>query len=87
MFTVISVILAIGAVALPALALSQRAGKGIGWQFIRFTVIASALPIAAILALNGVLTEGATAILSGALGFVFGQSNPMATKNDDADRT
>ncbi len=48
--------------------------KGIGWQFIRFTVIAVALPVAGILALNDVLTEAAATIIAGTLGYAFGQS-------------
>ncbi len=48
--------------------------KGIGWQFIRYTVIGIALPIAGVLALNGALTGEATAIIAGALGYAFGQS-------------
>ena len=49
-------------------------GKGIGWQFIRYCTMITALPLAGILALNGVLTDGAVAIISGALGYAFGKS-------------
>jgi hypothetical protein len=48
--------------------------KGIGWQIIRYTVIGMALPIAGILALNGVLTGEAATIIAGAMGYAFGQS-------------
>jgi hypothetical protein len=48
--------------------------KGIGWQFIRFNTIAIALPITAILILNDLFTEGAAAILAGALGYAFGRN-------------
>jgi hypothetical protein len=74
MYTLISIILAIAATVIPGIALWQRSGQGIGWQFIRFVVIASALPITGILALNGVLNEAAAAILAGAFGYVFGQA-------------
>jgi len=37
--------------------------KGIGWQFIRFTVIAITIPMTAILALNNVLTGEITNLL------------------------
>jgi len=47
--------------------------KGIGWQFIRFTVVGMGLPICCLLALNNALTEGAVAIISGAMGFAFGK--------------
>ncbi len=53
--------------------------KGIGWQFIRYSVIIIALPLTCILALNGALSEGAAAILAGALGYAFGgQGRPDA---------
>jgi hypothetical protein len=45
--------------------------KGIGGQFIRYTVLAIAIPVAALLALNDALTEGATAIVAGAMGYAF----------------
>ncbi|MCH7710360.1 MAG: hypothetical protein IH903_01855 [Proteobacteria bacterium] len=48
--------------------------KGIGWQFIRFTVIGIGLPIAGILALNNALTGEAATIIAGAMGYAFGQS-------------
>ena len=72
-----SLVLAIGAMVIPGLALWQRidAKKGIGWQFIRFTVIVTALPILGILALNGVLTGEAATIIGTALGFAFGRSS------------
>ncbi len=46
--------------------------KGIGWQFIRYTVLAIALPVAAILALNNALSPAAAAIIAGAMGYAFG---------------
>lgn len=80
----ISLVLAVGAVVIPCLALWQRikANKGIGWQFIRFTVIVSTLPIVAILALNSLLTGEAAALLGSALGYAFGHSTDMPSKED-----
>lgn len=55
--------------------LNRREGqKGIGWQFIRYTVLGIALPLAGVLALNGALNEGAIAIIAGAMGFAFGKA-------------
>jgi len=49
--------------------------KGIGWQFIRFTVIASGLPIVGLLALNGIIAGDAVyAIIAAALGYAFGKA-------------
>lgn len=50
-------------------------GKGIGWQFIRYSAIMIAVPLAGILALNGSLSEGSAAILAGALGYAFGKQD------------
>ena len=47
--------------------------KGIGWQFIRYTVLAIALPVAAILALNNALTGEAATIIAAAMGYTFGK--------------
>lgn len=55
--------------------------KGIGWQFIRYTVIGVGLPLTGILALNGGLTGEASTIIAGALGYAFGkQSEPLSQK-------
>ncbi|MYA88056.1 MAG: hypothetical protein F4X97_06325 [Boseongicola sp. SB0662_bin_57] len=60
-------------------------GKGIGWQFIRYTVLALTLPIVALLSINGKIDSQATATLIGtALGYVFGQAN---TSKPCADKT
>ena len=48
--------------------------KGIGWQFIRYTILAIAVPIAAILALNNALTGEAAALIAGAMGYAFGRA-------------
>ena len=45
--------------------------KGIGTQFIRYIAIVVALPIAAALALQGMLSEAAVTVLMGALGYAF----------------
>jgi len=49
--------------------------KGIGWQFISYSVILVAVPLTGILALNGALKEGSAAILAGALGYAFGKQD------------
>ena len=60
---------------------SQHGGSGgIGWQFIRYNVLATAIPIIALLALNGRLADSATAALIGsAIGYAF-------TKADEPDK-
>ena len=45
--------------------------KGIGVQFIRYNTVIVALPIAASLALLGMLTEAVVSLLAGALGYAF----------------
>lgn len=47
--------------------------KGIGWQFIRYTVLAISIPVAGLLALNNALTGEAAAIIAGAMGYAFGK--------------
>lgn len=49
--------------------------RGIGWQFIRYTVLSIALPIVAILALNDALEGEAATIIAGALGYAFGKKD------------
>lgn len=56
----------------------NKHAKGIGWQFIRYSAIITAIPIVGILALNDSLNDGGAAILAGALGYAFG-------KQDDTD--
>ena len=48
--------------------------KGIGWQFIRFTVLTISIPVIGILALNGKLTGEAATLIAGAMGFAFGKA-------------
>lgn len=45
--------------------------RGMGAQFIRYIAIVVALPIAASLAFQGMLTEAAVSVLTGALGYAF----------------
>ena len=76
----ISVILSLAVLVVVRFGLYSRAktGKGIGWQFIRFTVIAISLPVCALLALNGALGGEAAAIIAGALGYAFGKTGDPA---------
>jgi hypothetical protein len=48
--------------------------KGIGWQFIRYTVLSIAIPVTAILALNDALSGTAATIIAGAMGYAFGKA-------------
>jgi uncharacterized membrane protein len=49
-------------------------GKGIGWQFIRYTVIAISIPLVGILALNSLLTGEAATIIAAAMAYSFGKT-------------
>ena len=51
----------------------SRQGKGIGWQFIRYTVLAISLPIIGVLALNEALSSEAATLIGTAMGFAFGR--------------
>lgn len=46
---------------------------GIGWQFIRYTVLALAVPIVALLALNNALTSETATLIAAFVGFAFGR--------------
>jgi len=48
--------------------------KGIGWQFIRYTILAIAFPVVAILALNNALSGEAAAIIAGGMGYAFAKA-------------
>ena len=50
-------------------------GKGIGWQFIRFTVIALSIPVTGILALNNMLTGEASTLLAAAMAYAFAKKD------------
>ena len=77
----ISIILALAVPGVLVVGYLNRRGnpndkaKGIGWQFIRYTVLAIAIPITAILALNNALTGEATAIIAGVMGYAFGKKD------------
>ena len=75
MSEIISLILAIGVVVVFAGSLWNRIAikKGIGWQFIRYTVISISIPLACVLALNNVLTGEAATLIGLALGYCFGK--------------
>ena len=45
--------------------------KGIGAQFIRYNTLVIALPAAIALALQGMLTEAAASVITGALAYAF----------------
>lgn len=82
----ISVILAISVPYIVWKALKNRErpngeSKGIGWQFIRYTTVATSLPIIALLALNGALTGEVGTIIAGVMGYAFGKSDEK--KSDD----
>lgn len=49
--------------------------KGIGWQFIRYTVLATSIPIVALLALNNTLSGEAATLIGTAIGFAFGKKD------------
>lgn len=53
---------------------NEGEGRGIGWSFIRFIVIALALPIIAMLGISGTLDGNASTLLAGAMGYAFGKS-------------
>ncbi len=59
--------------------LNRRAGageqsKGIGWQFIRYTVLTISIPVVGVLALNDALNGEAATLIAGAMGFAFGKA-------------
>ncbi len=49
--------------------------RGIGWKFIRFTVVTISIPIIGVLALNNALSGEAAALLAGAMGYAFGKKS------------
>lgn len=73
---IISIILALSLLAVFIGSLWNRVAtkKGIGWQFIRYTVISISLPLAGLLALNNSLTGEAATLIGLALGYAFGKS-------------
>ncbi|RYG60053.1 MAG: hypothetical protein EON60_08470 [Alphaproteobacteria bacterium] len=73
----ISFIIAISIPLVLGLGLWNRisADKGIGWQFMRFSVVATALPLVGVLALNGMLSGEASTIIGMAIGYAFGKKS------------
>ncbi len=71
----VSFFLAASIFAVLILGLAQRMvqNAGIGWQFIRYTVIAVSVPATALLAFNGKLDAPSAAIIAGCLGYAFGR--------------
>jgi len=49
--------------------------KGIGWQFIRYTVLAISIPLVALLALNDGLSGQAATLIGTAMGFAFAKKD------------
>ncbi|TGP59556.1 hypothetical protein EN868_11225 [Mesorhizobium sp. M2D.F.Ca.ET.225.01.1.1] len=82
----ISIILAFSVPLVIGLGLWYRlkGSKGIGWQYIRFTVIAISIPVAGLLALNGKLTGEASTIIAAALGYAFGKDNEATGQKKSA---
>jgi hypothetical protein len=61
--------------------LAGKQPKGIGWQFIRFMVLSTALPIIGVLALNDALSGEAAALIGGAMGYAFGKTDEAASND------
>tara|TARA_R110000824_G_C14716333_1_gene624516 strand:- start:75 stop:335 length:261 start_codon:yes stop_codon:yes gene_type:complete len=80
----VSVILASSIIVVIVAGLWSRGSsqKGIGWQFIRFTVLAISLPICALLALNNALTGEAATLIAGAMGYAFGKSGEQKSTSN-----
>ena len=74
--SIISCILALSVLAIFIGSLWNRivTKKGIGWQFIRFTVITTLIPVLAILALNNALNGEAATLIALMLGYAFGKT-------------
>ena len=51
-------------------------GRGIGWQFIRFSVLATAIPVIGILTMQGMMDKNAAyVLLAAAIGYAFGKAS------------
>ena len=57
-------------------------GRGIGWQFIRFSVLSISIPIIGLLALNDALSGAAAALIGGAMGYAFGKKDEKDKKDE-----
>ena len=49
--------------------------RGIGWKFIRFTVLTISIQVIGILALNNALSGEVAALIGGAMGYAFGKKD------------
>ena len=53
-------------------------GKGIGWQFIRFSVLTTAIPVMGVLTLHGLMDRNAVfTLLAAAVGYAFGKTSEL----------
>lgn len=80
----ISILLALTIILSTAGGLYNRTklSKGIGWQFIRYSVISTSIPLLGILVLNGqVDSDSATPIIAGALAYAFGKNEQKDNDN------
>ena len=49
-------------------------GRGLGWQFVRFSVLATGMPLVGLLTIKGIVTgEAAIAFFAAAAGYAFGK--------------
>ena len=55
--------------------LAGKEPKGIGWKFIRFSVLTISIPITGLLALNDMLSGEAATLIGTAMGFAFGKKD------------
>ena len=89
----VSILLALAIIAVLVIGYLNRRGrpydetKGIGWQFIRYTVLSIALPVTAILALNDALTGEAATIIAGAMGYAFGKRDSTVRRSSNTQKT
>jgi hypothetical protein len=83
--TWVSVILALTVPG--ALVIAYVKTQGIGWALIRYTVLAIAIPVTAILTLNDSLTEGAAAIIAAAIGYAFGKSSENSDRSQEKENS
>lgn len=56
---------------------------GIGWSFIRYSVLTLSIPLIGLLALNGLLSGEAAALIGGAMGYAFGNKDEKEGKKPD----
>jgi hypothetical protein len=66
------------ALSIPAVLIGgffTRGDKGIGWQYIRFTVLTISIPTIGLLALNNALTGEAATVIGAAMAYAFGKTS------------